>query len=143
MAAGLRAVLSTAKPFASTQAAWRFYQNPMIHLPGLMRPLLETGKVAVASDCSRFVLVMHDWSHLHLGDHASKKDRVGLGNSSDLGYELQSALSVGDREGEPLAPVSISLEAEDGVHCSRAWEVRPPCSQLDELQPVMDFVAKQ
>ncbi|MGH7192078.1 MAG: hypothetical protein ACREJM_00925, partial [Candidatus Saccharimonadales bacterium] len=55
----------------------------------------------MARDCSRFVLVMHDWSHLHFGDHASKEDRIGLGNSSDLGYELQSALLVSDREGEP------------------------------------------
>ena len=143
LAAGLRALPSIAKPFASTQAAWRFYKNPTIHLPGLMGPLLITGKEAVVSGCSRFVLVMHDWSHLHLGDHASKKDRIGLGNSSDRGYELQSALLVSDRDGEPLAPVSISLEAADGVHCSRTWKVRPPSSQLDELQPVMDFVAKQ
>jgi hypothetical protein len=143
LAAGLRAMPNTAKSFASTQAAWRFFNNPSIKLPGLMRPLLQRGMEAVASDCSGFVLVMHDWSHLHFGDHTSKQDRIGLGNSSDLGYELQSALLVNDRHGEPLAPISISVEAADGVHCSRTWKVRAPRSQLDELQPVMEFVVKQ
>jgi hypothetical protein len=108
-----------------------------------MRPLLECGKEGVTCECSRFVLVMHDWSHLHFKTHTRKKDRISLGNSSDPGYELQSALLVSDQNGAPLAPVAISLEAADGVHCSRSWRVREPRSQLDELQPVMDFVAKQ
>ena len=143
LAAGLRAIPSSAQPFASTQAAWRFYKNPRIRLPNLMSPLLARGKEAVTSECNRFVLVMHDWSHLHFGAHTSKEDRIALANRSDLGYELQSALLVSDRTGETLAPVSISVEAADGVHCSRSWAVRKPRSQLDELQPVMDFVNKQ
>ena len=86
---------------------------------------------------------MHDWSHLHYPAHSSKEDRIPLGNSRDLGYEMQSALLVSDRTGQPLAPISISLQAADGVHCSRSWTVRAPVSQLDELQPVMDFVAQR
>lgn len=141
MAAGLRAMPGSAKAFASTQAAWRFYNNPDIHLPSLMQPLLECGSEAVAGDCSRFALVMHDWSHLHYKQHASKEDRIGLSQASDRGYELQSALLVSDKTGSPLAPLSLSLQAADGVHCSRFRSVRQAQSQLDELEPVMEFVA--
>jgi hypothetical protein len=142
VAAGLRAIPNTAKAFASTQAAWRFFNNSRIVLPHLMRPLILRGAEGAARDCFRFVLVMHDWSYLHYPEHTSKKDRIPLGNTKDLGYELQSALLVSDRDGQPLAPVSMSLKAADGVHCSRSWTVREPRSKLDELQPVMDFVAR-
>ena len=108
-----------------------------------MDPLLISGQEAVRRDCAAFVLVMHDWSHVHYPDHTSKKDRIGLGNSSDLGYEMQSSLLVSDRSGQPLAPISISLQAAEGVHCSRSWTVRAARSPLDELQPVMDFVAQR
>lgn len=108
-----------------------------------MEPLVRCGQEAVRHDCAAFVLVMHDWSHVHYPDHHSKKDRIGLGNSSDLGYEMQSALLVSDRNGQPLAPVSISLQGADGVHCSRSGVVRAASSPLDELQPVMDFVAQR
>lgn len=141
LAAGLRAMPNTAQAFASTQAAWRFYNNPRINLPTLMQPLLIRGAEAVAHHCSRFVLVMHDWSHVHFKGHSSKEDRIPLANAKDLGYELQSAILVSDRDGQPLAPVSLSLQAADGVHCSRSWIVRQPQSQLDELEPVMEFVA--
>ena len=139
LAAGLRALPGEATAFASTQAAWRFYHNPRCDLRQLMRPLIEAGRQAVQHECDQYVLAVHDWSHVHL-DHAGKQDRIPLGNSQDLGYGLQGCLLVSDRQGDPLAPVVLSLEAADGVHDSRTATVRPPESQLDQVEPVMTFV---
>ena len=143
IASGLRVLPSTAGAFASAQAAWRFYGNPRIRLPALMEPLLETGRQAIVRDRGAYALVLHDWSHLHFSGHASKPDRVTLTQSRDWGYELQAALLVGSDCGQPLAPLSLSLRAADGVHCSRWGKVRSPRSQLDELEPVMEFVERQ
>jgi hypothetical protein len=143
LASGLRVLPSTASSFASVQAAWRFYGNPRIRLPTLMSPLIETGREALAGDRGGYALVMHDWSLLHFGGHESKRDRVTLSQQQDWGYELQAALLVSSADGKPLAPLSLSLRAADGVHCSRSGKVRPPGSPLDELEPVMKFVERQ
>ena len=143
LAAGLRALPGVAKAFAAVQGAWRFYGNRRVTLPRLAHPLVIAGREAVAEACQEFVLVVHDWSNLHFNAHTSKKDRVSLSRSDDLGYELQSVLLVGDRSGEPLAMIAMSLRAADGVHCSRKNSVRVPRSPLDELAPAMKFVEKQ
>ena len=136
IAAGLSALPGGATAFASVQAAWRFYHNPRYDLRQLMEPLIQAGCQGVQHDCDKYVLAVHDWSHLHL-DHESKKDRIPLGNSKDLGYGLLGCLLVSDRNGDPLAPVALTLEAADGVHCSLTGAVRSQASQLDQLEPVM------
>ena len=62
LAAGLRALLETNGSFAAAQAAWRFYRNPAVTLPKLMKPLLTHARSAIATECSRYVLTAHDWS---------------------------------------------------------------------------------
>jgi hypothetical protein len=143
LAAGLRALPGVARAFAAVQGAWRFYSNPRVTLPRLADPLIRAGREAVAEACQDFVLVVHDWSNLHFNAHTSKKDRVSLSRSKDLGYELQSALLVGDRAGDPLAMISLGLRAADGVHCSRQNGVRQPLSPLDDLAPAMEFIEAQ
>ena len=142
IAAGLRAIPGAAEAFASTQAAWRFYRNDAVSLTQLSQPLLDHARQGVAASCDAYALVIHDWSQLHFNDHTSKRDRVSLSQTTDLGYELQSALVVSDRTGEPLAPVYHGLRAADGVHSSQSGQVEPPLSQLDGLAPVMAFVAQ-
>src|SRR5437868_1545558 len=39
-APGVKALPGAASAFASTQAAWRFFNNPSVSLPGLAEPLL-------------------------------------------------------------------------------------------------------
>ena len=140
VAAGLRALPGEAEAFASAQAAFRFYNNERIPLTQLSQPLLEHARNAVADTCKSFALVVHDWSHLHFNDHASKHDRIALSQKTDRGYNLQSALLVSDRTGAPLAPVHFGLEAADGVHQSSSDVVHPHMSPLDGLAPVMAFV---
>jgi hypothetical protein len=141
LACGIHALPDASSAFAATQAAYRFLKNPRVTLRALAEPLLDVGRLEVPTACDRYVLVAHDWSQLMYAEHDGKKDRVALSSRRvPEGYELQSALLVGDRDGAPLAPAVLSLRAADGVHCSRSWKVRAPLSKLDELAPAMAFI---
>lgn len=140
VAAGLRALPGTAGAFASTQAAWRFYRNHRVQLPRLVQPLIEHARRVIPQACDDYALSIHDWSLLHYREHTSKRDRVELGNSLDLGYELLTCLVVSDRDGAPLAPVCQQLRAQAGVYSTRSARLLPERSQLDMLTPVLDHV---
>lgn len=140
LAAGLHPPPSLARPFAAVQAAWRFYSNDRITLPQLAGPLIECARTAVSTACAEQLLVILDWSNLHLCRQDSRLDRVELAHRKDLGYELLTALAVGDREGSPLAPLCLDLRASDGIHSTRADRRLTPLSALDGLEPVMAHV---
>jgi hypothetical protein len=140
LAAGLRALPGCGQPFAAAQAAWRFYSNPQIKLPQLAAPLIESARSAVAQTCQNWVLIPLDWCLLHYSGHASKQDRIKLMNDHDLGYKLLTALALSDRDGRPLAPVCLELEAADGIHSTRATAPLEAGSSLDGLAPVMTYV---
>jgi hypothetical protein len=139
VAAGPRGIAKDAQIAAATQAAYRFYCNPRVSLTQLSEPLLQQAREGLAESKS-FALAMHDWCLLHFNDHASKLDRIPLSQSTDLGYKLQCALLVGDRKGDPIAPVYLGLEAADGVHSSVCDRIGQPLSQLDNLAPVMAHI---
>jgi hypothetical protein len=143
LAAGLRALPDGDKAFASTQAAWRFYANPRVNIRQLAKPLVDAAREGIAEACDEFVLVVHDWCNLHFNTHTSKEDRVSLSRSDDLGYEVHAVLSVGDRGGDPLAMIGMSLRASDGTRDSWKGGVRPARAPLDELAPAMTFVEEQ
>ena len=48
LAAGAGGLPSTAKAFAATQAAWRFYNNERVELPELIVPLRDYARQQVA-----------------------------------------------------------------------------------------------
>jgi len=126
---------------AAVQAAWRFYSNPRTKTTILAQPLLRAAAVAVESVCDNYVLVMGDWSHLDYRSHTDKFDRIQIGQQEEIGYELFSQLAVSDKNGLPLAPLCLRLQAAAGVYSSEYDGARPPLSQLDEIGPVMDHVA--
>lgn len=140
LACGVHAPPTLAKGFATTQAAWRFYGNADVTLPGLCAPLIEHARAAVAACCDRWVLVINDWSNLHYNRHPSKHDRVALAMDNDRGYELFTALAVSDRDGTPVAPLCLELRAGAGLYSTRDARVLEPPSSLDALGPVMDHV---
>jgi hypothetical protein len=144
LASGIHALPDTRSVFAATQAAHRFLNNPRVTLRGLAKPLVDVARTEVAVACERWALVIHDWSQLMYPGHSAKLDRVTLSSrGGPEGYELHTALVVSDRDGSPLAPLSLSLRAADGVHCSRSAKVRAPQSPLDELDPIMDYAERQ
>src|SRR5438105_1113077 len=129
-----------ATAFAQTQAAWRFLNNERVSLPALAEPLIEQGRTAAAASCTEFALVVHDWSHLNYNDHTRKSDRVQLGHSQDHGYELQTALLVSDQTGDPLTPLCQNLVAAAGIHTTRASQLLPSQTRLDELAARMAYL---
>jgi hypothetical protein len=133
VAAGLNALPGAATSFASTQAAWRFYRNENVSLPALAQPLIEQGRAALAQGGAEYALVVHDWSHLNYDRHTRKADRLGASRRRRQGYELQSALLLSDRAGEPLAPLSQNLGCAAGLHTTRGPAVLPAATRLDEL----------
>jgi hypothetical protein len=133
VAAGIKALPTAASAFAQTQAAWRFLNNPNVTLPALAEPLLARARSDLAPQCDEFALVAHDWSHLHYNTHASKTDRVQLAHSHDHGYELQTALLLSDRTGQPLAPLCLNLVSAEAVYTTRPESTLPDQPRLDEL----------
>ena len=96
LSAGLKALPDKVSSFASTQAAWRFYQNEAISLQRLQEPLLAQAHVGVQEHCTAYALCMHDWSRLQY-KHANKADTYAITHATDVGYDLQSSLIVSDR----------------------------------------------
>lgn len=143
LAAGVHAPPTLAKGFATTQAAWRFYNNARVTLPALAAPLLEHARSSATECCDQWLLAILDWSNLHYNGHGSKADRLALSNNDDRGYQMLTALGVSDRDGSPLAPLCLELRAQDGLHTTRSPRVQKPLSSLDGLGPVMDHVAAQ
>lgn len=140
IAAGVRALPGAATTFASTQAAWRYFNNERVGLPDLAEPLIACGSQALSGSSDRYGLLVHDWSRLAYHQHQRKRDRVVLKNKKDLGYELETALLVSDRDGMPLAPLSQSLRAADGIHTTRSRRVeRLQGSPLDRLTESLHF----
>ncbi|MEZ5534334.1 MAG: hypothetical protein R3F02_13070 [Thiolinea sp.] len=98
-AAGLRSLPNKVSSFASTQAAWRFYDNERVTLPALAAPLLERAHLQVERYCTDYALCVHDWSRLNYRRHSNKSDRYPMTHETDVGYELQSSLLVSDTQG--------------------------------------------
>lgn len=144
MACGLRPAGSDASAWAAAQGAYRFLHNPRVTLRALATPLVEEARRGAAEACDRYVLALHDWSLIRFRRHHAKLDRLTIGSHAwKEGYELHACLATGDRAGQPLAPLALSLHAADGAHCTRAAEVRPILSVLDELDSVMTFAETQ
>lgn len=141
LASGVHAPPTLAKGFATTQAAWRFYGNEQVTLPGLCAPLIEHACSSAAACCDEWVLVINDWSNLHYNQHESKRDRVELSMNTDWGYKMLTSLAMSDRDGSPIAPLCLELRAGKGLYTTRHAAVQKPLSPLDGLEPVMDHVA--
>jgi hypothetical protein len=143
LAPGPKALPAPTSTKAAAQAAWRFFNNPLISLPDLAQPLIAQAQHALERDCQHYGLVMHDWSCLTYKTHHSKKDRIQLKNRRHYGYEWQSALLVSDHTGQPLAPLVQNVRAQGGLYSTRADQPLKPLAHLEELTERMDYLAKQ
>lgn len=142
VAAGPRHLPDDHTTQAATQAAWRFFRNPRTTLPRLAQPLLQAAQHAAQHACAAYALVPLDWSHLDYRGHSDKHDAIQIGQHEEIGYELFAALLVSDRDGLPLAPLALRLQAAAGVYSSWQEDPQPPQSQLDDLEPVVDYVQR-
>lgn len=140
VAPGLRALPGQGTAMASTQAAWRFYANQDVTLPTLVEPLLACARQMVAQESADFGLVVHDWSQVDYHRHRRKADRVAINSSRCLGYHLQSAIVISDRDGQPMAPMYAGLWAEDGIHTTRSEAVEAAHPHVDEISDAMEAI---
>jgi Transposase DDE domain len=140
LAAGLHSLPALSKPFAATQAAWRFLNNENVTLPILAGPLVQCARDDIPGACDQWLLVVMDWTLLNFTLHVEKANRIKLASVGALGYKLFTALAVSDRDGSPLAPLCLELHAANGVHGTRAATPLKTSSVLDGLAPVMAHV---
>jgi hypothetical protein len=144
VATGGQVRLTKSSKNAATKAASRFYDNDDVGLLDLAAPLLERAHEAVKKHCQTYALCVHDVSPLHYTKHPSKTDRRVMYSQHDLGYELQTALLISDRDGAPLAPACMNLAASDGVHSTRRETLLPYRPWIDEINRTMGYIeAKQ
>lgn len=144
LSAGLKALPDKISSFASTQAAWRFYQNESVSLSKLQEPLTAAAHEGIAEHCSQYALCVHDWSHLNY-KHINKTDTYAITHETDVGYDLQTSLIVSDQNGQPLAPVAQRLVSADGSYATYG-EPRPDLpvkNHLDEVSDCIQFLDGQ
>ncbi len=137
VAAGIRASPDAGEAFAATQAAWRFFSNPVVTLPALVEPLREVGRKGAEKSQSPYVLIAFDWSKLDYASHTSKLDLTQISHSDDWGYELATALLVDADSGAPLAPMGLTVTAADGMHTTEAETPKRRIGHLEQVLPWM------
>ncbi len=98
LSAGLKALPDKISSFASTQAAWRVYQNESVSLSKLQEPLTAAAHQGILAHCIQFALCVHDWSRLSY-KHANKPDAYAITHDTDIGYDLQTSLIISDQTG--------------------------------------------
>ena len=144
LSAGVKALADGNKAFAHTQALWRFLNNEAVTPERLSAPLVA-GCHAVLAQCEGdYALCVHDWSRLHYGGHAGKKDRLQMTHATDIGYELQSSLLVNAQNGLPLSVAAQNLVSAEGIWQSRNATIQVDGqTHLDELGERIAWIEQQ
>ena len=144
LSAGLKALPDKISSFASTQAAWRFYQNESVSLPKLQEPLTAAAHEGIREHCSLYALCVHDWSHLSY-KHLNKPDTYAITHDTDVGYDLQTSLILSDQTGQPLAPVAQRLVSRDGSYATYQKINPTPVIKhhLDEVTESIQYLETQ
>ncbi len=132
--AGRRVLPETARAWAATQGAGRFYPHPHISLPELAERLRPQAVAAGTAECWEDAWGRPDWSRLGDKRPGGRQGRILLVRAEDLGEELQTALWVSEQRGARLARLYLGgREAPGGPSSRRALPV-PVWAHLDELR---------
>lgn len=137
LSAGLAALPGVGTAWASTQAAWRFFNNPAVTPAKLAEPLRAAVGAELLPNASEYVLAVVDWSKLDYRGHTAKTDRRSFCNPGELGYALSSVLAVDAATGAPLGPLDVELESSAGVHTTRGDGPQPAVHYLEQVAPLM------
>jgi hypothetical protein len=106
----------------------------------LIEPVLAHARAAVAECGDDYALVAHDWSRLNFNKHTSKTDRVTMTHATDVGYELQSSVLIGDRQGDPVGALAQNLVMEQGMWSTYRAGCQAAKPHLDELSERMTWL---
>lgn len=136
----MKALPTGTQSFAHTQALWRFLANERTTPQALIEPVLAHARAAVIECCDDYALVAHDWSRLNFNPHHGKADRVTMTHATDIGYELQSSVLIGDREGAPVGALAQNLVMGQGVWSTYRAGCQVSEPHLDELSERMTWL---
>jgi hypothetical protein len=123
-----------ATPWAHTMGCFRFYSNDALSLPDLYEPCRAA--LAALVPPGRRAYVIHDVSTVDYSHHATKHDRVRVGNERGRGYELFSALVV-DEAGHPLGPVVQEVRTAGGCLSSEGYRPLPFVNHYEQVERAM------
>jgi hypothetical protein len=141
LSAGLAALPGVATAWASTQAAWRFFNNRAVTPAKLAEPLREAVRRGLDASPSEYALIVVDWSKIDYRRHASKADRRGFCNPGEAGYALTAALAVDASTGAPLGPLELELDTAGGTLTTRGDGERPSAHYVEQVAPLMAAAA--
>lgn len=140
LSAGVKGNLESNDLFTQTQATWRFLNNETCKLSELIKPILNTAVTQSDQLCRNYALIAHDWSGLNYKSHSSKKDRFGVHNTQELGYELQASLLLSDEQGGPLAPIAMNVVTGKRVLSTYREDGSLDETHLEELSKRIDYI---
>lgn len=141
LAAGVKSSLKGDIAFSQTQAAWRFFNNENCTLEALSLPLLSAARELSEQECSEYLLLPHDWSHLGFNRHERKKDTFNTFKKC-IGYELHSTLAISDKHGGPLAPVVLNLKTKNQTYSNYGKGLHG-LTHLEELSNRITWIEAQ
>lgn len=142
LSAGVKSSLKSTQSFNETQAAWRFFNNERCKLDELAKPLVAHG-IKHSEDCGQYGLIAHDWSGLSYKKHTSKKDRYGVHNNEEYGYELQASLLLNDETGSPIAPIALNVMTAENVLSTYTKDARREATHMEELAARINYIEEQ
>ena len=137
VAAGIAALPGAGQAFASTQAAWRFFNHEKATPPVLAAPLRQAVRDELSRTGAKYVLAALDWSKVDYRRHQAKKDRREFCNPGEMGYSLTSTLAVDATDGTPLGPLEIELEASFGTLTTRSEKRQKAAHYVEQVEPIM------
>ena len=120
-----------AQPFAHVMAAFRFFDNQRLKLPGLYDPV-KRGVAEQVLPGERCLLV-HDLSPLDYSLHQAKQDLIQVGNERGYGYDLYTALALTDL-GMPLGPVVQEVQTTAGCLSSESDKPIPFVDHMSQVE---------
>jgi hypothetical protein len=137
LSAGIAALPGAGTAWASTQAAWRFFNNEAVTAAKLAEPLRDAVRAGLAAGDAAYVLAAVDWSKVDYRRHASKSDRRAFCNPGEAGYALTSALAVDADDGRPLGPLEVELETASGTLSTRSDGRQEAAHYVEQVGPIM------
>ena len=131
LATGGAAARDCAAAWATTMAAWRFFNNGAVALSAAYDAVREAVRSVLGG--ARMCFVVHDVSILDFTRHNAKGDRIPVGDHNGAGYEVYTGLVLNEH-GRTVGPAFQEVRVEGGCKSSE------PLSGREQKRGLARFV---